>query len=669
MTRRGRFIVVAGPDGVGKTSLADAIELRVLSGLRVRRLHHRANFLPRRAPDPRSVLEPHRQEPYPAGLSVLKVVYLYADRLLGWFFWIRPFLARGGWVVMERGWFDAAVDPRRYRLGESAPAVVRRLGSAGRRPDLTLILEAPPAVIEARSRQLPIDELTRQARVWREILPADWPRVTIDASQPREEVLQAAATALAPLLAGVRDEDAPSVRTGVGRPNVPDSVPEPATVPPSGPGRAPVSLRKSVGFISAAVARARWGFADQALSSLTNFAVGLVVARSVSTVDFGAFALAFAVYLAALNGSRAVTSLPLTIRYSGSPEGVWRDATAAAAGMSLLVGAAFGAACLAFALAAGGSVGAVFVVLAPLLPGLLLQDLWRFAFFARGMGLQAFANDGLWALVQLPAYGLMLLSVRGASVGLPLLIWGGSASVAAVIGIAQAGVWPKIRRARWWWRVHRDLAPRYVGEYAASTGGDLIQPYGIGAVAGLVAVGTMRAGELLLGPFNVVFQGAQLVALPEAARTLQASPERLRHACVLITLALAGAAAAWGAFVLLIPGDIGSAILGSNWGPARTVLAPLVIWLVGVGAGAGAVIGMRALAAARRSLRTRIILTTASVSAVIVGAAVGGAVGAAVAVAAATWLGVTMWWWQFSIALREHRSPMASVSATVDHVE
>ena len=249
------------------------------------------------------------------------------------------------------------------------------------------------------------------------------------------------------------------------------------------------------------------GFADQALSSLTNFAVGLVVARSVSTVDFGAFALAFAVYLAALNGSRAVTSLPLTIRYSGSPEGVWRDATAAAAGMSLLVGAAFGAACLAFALAAGGSVGAVLVVLAPLLPGLLLQDLWRFAFFARGSGLQAFANDGVWALIQLPAFGLVLLSGRGASVGLPLLIWGGSASVAAVIGVAQAGVWPRIRRARWWWRVHRDLAPRYVGEYAASTGGELIQPYGIGAVAGLVAVGTMRAGELLLGPFNVVFQG------------------------------------------------------------------------------------------------------------------------------------------------------------------
>jgi hypothetical protein len=348
---------------------------------------------------------------------------------------------------------------------------------------------------------------------------------------------------------------------------------------------------------------------------------------------------------------------------------VWRDATAAAAGMSLLVGAAFGAACLAFALAAGGSLGAVFVVLAPLLPGLLLQDLWRFAFFARGIGRHAFANDGLWALIQLPAYGLVLLSGRGFSAGLLLLIWGGSASVAAVVGVAQARVWPRIGRARWWWRAHSDLAPRYVGEYVASTSGDLIQPYGIGAVTGLAAVGTMRAGELLLGPFNIVSQGAQLVALPEAARTLQASPERLRHACVLMTAALASVAAAWGAFVLLIPGDIGSAILGSNWGPARAVLAPLVIWLVGVGAAAGAVIGMRALAAARRSLRTRIIVKTTTVSAVIVGAAVGGAVGAAVALAVATWVSVPTWWWQFSIALREYRSPMASVSATVDHVE
>ena len=37
-----------------------------------------------------------------------------------------------------------------------------------------------------------------------------------------------------------------------------------------------------------------WGLADQAVSSLTNFAVSLYVARSLGAVQFGAFSLAYA---------------------------------------------------------------------------------------------------------------------------------------------------------------------------------------------------------------------------------------------------------------------------------------------------------------------------------------------------------------------------------------
>ena len=39
--------------------------------------------------------------------------------------------------------------------------------------------------------------------------------------------------------------------------------------------------------------RASWGLADQALSSLSNLAVGVVVARSSTVADFGVYALAF----------------------------------------------------------------------------------------------------------------------------------------------------------------------------------------------------------------------------------------------------------------------------------------------------------------------------------------------------------------------------------------
>ena len=92
---------------------------------------------------------------------------------------------------------------------------------------------------------------------------------------------------------------------------------------------------------------AGWGIADQAFSSLTNFALGLVVVRGTDAAGFGAFSLGFAVYLIALNISRAVATLPLTIRYSTATTSGWRDGTAAATGTATALGVVIGAACVA----------------------------------------------------------------------------------------------------------------------------------------------------------------------------------------------------------------------------------------------------------------------------------------------------------------------------------
>src|SRR5258706_8241603 len=86
------------------------------------------------------------------------------------------------------------------------------------------------------------------------------------------------------------------------------------------------------------VSRMGWSLADQALTSLTNFALGIVVARSVGPSDFGAFSLAFATYLAMLNASRAVATQPLLIRYVAVPAAVWRRGTQMATGTVLVLG-------------------------------------------------------------------------------------------------------------------------------------------------------------------------------------------------------------------------------------------------------------------------------------------------------------------------------------------
>jgi hypothetical protein len=66
-------------------------------------------------------------------------------------------------------------------------------------------------------------------------------------------------------------------------------------------------------------------------------------------------------------------------------------------------------------------VAAAFVALGLVLPALLLQDSWRYAFFANGQGRKAFLNDAVWAVSLVPA---MLLAARDGSVFTFLLAWG-----------------------------------------------------------------------------------------------------------------------------------------------------------------------------------------------------------------------------------------------------
>ena len=82
-------------------------------------------------------------------------------------------------------------------------------------------------------------------------------------------------------------------------------------------------------------------------------------------------------------------------------------------------------------------VGPVFVALGVGLPGLALQDSWRFAFFAHGRGSSAFVNDLFWTVLLVLA--LVALDSRGdGSAARCLLAFGGTATLAAVLGAVQA---------------------------------------------------------------------------------------------------------------------------------------------------------------------------------------------------------------------------------------
>ncbi|MBT2421051.1 hypothetical protein J7F04_25225, partial [Streptomyces sp. ISL-24] len=340
------------------------------------------------------------------------------------------------------------------------------------------------------------------------------------------------------------------------------------------------------------VGRLSWGLADQAASSITNFAVGIYVARSLGLTAFGVFSLAWVTYGVALNVSRGLATDPLMVRFSGVSDAAWRGAVVRSSGTALGVGAALGAASVAAGLALGGRVGPAFACLGAVLPGLLLQDAWRFAFFAAGAGRKAFVNDLVWGVVLVPA---MVVSARVGSVAAFVLAWGGAAAVAAVYGCFQSGIRPRLTGAREWLREHRDLGYRYLAENVSNSGASQLRAYGLGAIVGVGAVGVVRGAELLLGPFLAVLMGLSLVTVAEAARVLRRAPHRLGAFCLLLGGGQAVAALLWGGALLLVPDRGGELVLGGVWSSASQLIVPVTLGVAGAGLGTGAAAGLRAL--------------------------------------------------------------------------
>lgn len=407
------------------------------------------------------------------------------------------------------------------------------------------------------------------------------------------------------------------------------------------------------GLLDERAHRLGWGMADQAVSSLTNFAIVLYAVRTVDASQFGAFSLAYVTYGFVLSASRGIVTGPLQVRFSTTGFAVWRRAVAQCTGAAAVMGLVAGVGALVVALVLEGPARAAFLALGLTLPGLTLQDSWRFAFFALGHGSQAFLNDLVWALALLPA--LVLLRVTGhQEVFWLVFAWGAAAAVAAAVGAWQAGVVPNPSHAWGWVRQHGDLGFRFLAEYMSINGSSQLRTYIVGIIVGLTAVGYLQAANTVMGPFMVIYLGMTLVTVPEAVRALHRSPRHLRLFCALAGAILAVMCLAWGVFLLAaLPRGLGEWLMGAIWRPAYPLVLPMTLSIMGGCIDSGAASGLHALGAARRSLRAGLIGSAIYLVSTLVGTLAGGVVGTVWGLAIATWVGALVWWWQLRAALLE----------------
>ena len=288
------------------------------------------------------------------------------------------------------------------------------------------------------------------------------------------------------------------------------------------------------------------------------------------------------------------------------------------------------------------------------LPGLLLQDSWRFAFFVLGRGRQAFLNDAIWAVAQFPAM-LWLHATHQSTVFWFILSWGGAATVAAAVGPLQARVLPDLSAVPSWLSRQRDLAIRYATSDLIGSVCIQLRTSIVVGLLGLAVVGYVQAASTLMGPFMVAFYGIGLVTVPEAVRVLRKSPRRLPLFSAAVSIGLIVAALAWGSVLLFaLPRGLGQLALGSIWRPTYALVVPQTLVVVGQAFATGAGTGLSALGAAHRTLRAALIGSSFVLVCSVLGPLLGGAKGTILGLAIASNLGGIVLWREFRAALREY---------------
>ena len=148
MSTRGRFVVLEGNDGCGKSTQAGRLVRRLeAAGLTVV-----ATFEPGATELGRTL----RQVLLGGDIAVAprtEALLMAADRAQHVSDVIEPALARGAWVVSDRFVGSSlAYQGRARALGVDAVAALNRFATADLEPDLVVYLTAPPDVLRARQK-------------------------------------------------------------------------------------------------------------------------------------------------------------------------------------------------------------------------------------------------------------------------------------------------------------------------------------------------------------------------------------------------------------------------------------------------------------------------------------------------------------------------------------
>lgn len=409
--------------------------------------------------------------------------------------------------------------------------------------------------------------------------------------------------------------------------------------------------------LKALLQRASWSLIDQGLSAVSNLLLSVIVARQLDAGGFGAFAIAFLCFGLVLSVARATIGQPLQISYSGAPQGQWREAVRSALAAAAVLGVLVGAALAAAGLLLGGATGEALVAVGICMPGLVVQDVCRMAFFSSGRAKLAALNDALWIVLEFGALATMIgLGMRAVA---PLILaWGGSATLAAVVATGMLHLRPRLRGSVRWFLAQRGLTGYLLAEQVLGEGLAQVAILFVGVAGTPADVGSLRAGQVLLGPLNVLVTAVLVFGIPEIARRAEMSVRERQRFCWTLSAAVTVICIGYGSLVLLLPDSLGRQLFGDTWSGAQTVLLAMCALYVAIAIGVGPGVTLFGMGRARTSFSLNLVKAPLLLVTLSLGIWQAGAVGAAWALALTETLMLPILVVAAVRAMRSHPAPV-----------
>lgn len=190
----GVFIVCIGPDGSGKSSIADRL-MKSLERTFNKDKSHYYHWKPLRFRFSKAengpVNNPHGQPTRSPLASIIYLFYHAFEFFLGGMLRLKPKLFRNGMIVIDRYFYDLIVDPKRYRL--NIPTwLVCLVAKTIVKPDLVICLDAPAKVYYERKQEVPFKEVVRQREAYQKFVKGLPNGHTVDASCPLDDAVRQA---------------------------------------------------------------------------------------------------------------------------------------------------------------------------------------------------------------------------------------------------------------------------------------------------------------------------------------------------------------------------------------------------------------------------------------------------------------------------------------------